>query len=132
MKNNHNKIEDIFNYIKEITGNSQDITTRIIKIKNKRVGYIFLQSVSSDDKISNFLVRSLTLDYQFDTTNLFTKLFDSLQNSISNSNLKIIKKDDELFYYLSSGFTIILTDDSEQYIAVETRLKIDREKSFRW
>lgn len=125
MKNKHTNIEELFDYIKEISGNSPDITTRIIKIKNKRVGYIFLQSVSSDDKISNFLVRSLTLDYQFDTTNMFTKLFESLQNSISNSNLKVIEKQD-IFYYLSSGFTVIITDEKDEYIAVETRIKTDR------
>lgn len=126
MKNTYRKIEDVFNYVESISGNSPDITKRIIKINNKRVGYIFLQSVSSDDKISNFLVRSLTLDYQFDTINLFTKIFDSLQNSISNSNLKIIDSKEEIFYYLASGFTIILTEDKEQFIAVETRLKLDR------
>ena len=126
MKNNHKRIEEIFDYVKRISGNSQDITTRIINIHKKRVGYIFLQSVSSDDKISNFLVRSLTIDYQFDTTNLFTKIFDSLQNSISNSNLKVIETTDDIFYYLSSGFTIIITDDSSKFIAVETRIKLDR------
>ena len=126
MKTNHTKIEEIFDYIKEINGNSPDITTRIIKIKNNRVGYIFLQSVSSDDKISNFLVRSLTLNYQFNTINLFTKIFDSLQNSISNSNLKIINSKEEIFYYLSCGFTVILTDDSPKFIVVETRIKLDR------
>ena len=126
MKNKNSKIENIFEYVKNISGQSPDITTRIINIHKKRVGYIFLQSVSSDDKISNFLVRSLTLDYQFNTTNLFTKIFNSLQNSISNSNLKVIDSKEDLFYYLSSGFTIILTDDSEQFIVVETRLKLDR------
>ena len=83
MKKVDNKIEDIFNYIKQINGNSPDITTRIVKIDKKRVGYIFLQSVSSDDKISDFLVKSLNLDYKFDTTNFFTNLFTNLQNSIS-------------------------------------------------
>lgn len=126
MKIKNLKIEEFFEYIKNISGQSPDITTRIININKKRVGYIFLQSVSSDDKISNFLVRSLTLDFQFNTTNLFTKIFNSLQNSISNSNLKVIDSKEDIFYYLSSGFTIILTDDSEQFIAVETRLKLDR------
>lgn len=126
MINSNKKIENIFKYVKERNGNSPDITHRIIKIGTKKVGYIFLQSVSSDDKISNFLVKSLNLDYQFNTTNIFTKIFDSLQNSISNSNLKIINSKEEIFYYLANGFTIIVTEDSEKLIAVETRIKLDR------
>ena len=50
-----NNIETIFKTIKEMNGNSGDIATRIITKKKNRVGYIFLESVSSDDKISNFL-----------------------------------------------------------------------------
>ncbi len=126
MKKVDNKIEDIFNYIKQINGNSPDITTRIVKIDKKRVGYIFLQSVSSDDKISDFLVKSLNLDYKFDTTNFFTNLFTNLQNSISNSNLKVVQTNEDLFYYLASGFTIIVTDYETKVICVETKTNLDR------
>jgi hypothetical protein len=53
-------IEKTIENIKKELNNSTDISSRIIKNKNKKIGYIFLESVASDDKISDFLVKSLT------------------------------------------------------------------------
>ena len=46
----------IINNIKEKFGNSSDIVTRSIN----NISYIYLESVSSDDKISDFLNKSIT------------------------------------------------------------------------
>ena len=54
MKNIDKKINIVFDNLQEMTGNSSDVTTRIIKIGQKKVGYVYLESVSSDDKISDF------------------------------------------------------------------------------
>ena len=40
--------------IQDSYGNSGDLVTRTINIKNKKIAYIYLASVSSDDKISDF------------------------------------------------------------------------------
>ena len=77
-----NNIDIVFERIKELNSNSSDIVTRIINNGNNRVGYIFLDSVSSDDKISDFLNKSLVgLDCDFSS---FYKL---VENSIFNSNI---------------------------------------------
>ncbi len=55
----HNDINKVFDTIKKINGNSSDIVTRIIEKNGYRVGYIYLESVSSDDKISDFLNKSI-------------------------------------------------------------------------
>ena len=47
-----NSINKVFTKINKICGNSPDIVTRII---NKNIGYIYFESVSSDDKVSDFL-----------------------------------------------------------------------------
>ena len=126
MKNKHKKIEDFFKEIKEANGNSPDITNRIIEIGNKRIGYIFIQSVSSDDKISDFLVRSLSYDVKNTTLNFFSNLVENLKNSVYNSNTKVLNMDEDLFYYLSSGFTILVFDNEDKVIVVETRMILDR------
>lgn len=126
MKLIDKKIDNIFKYINEISGNSSDVTTRIIKIAQKRVGYIYLESVSSDDKISDFLVRGLTLDARETNFNLFEEIFEKLQNTIANSKLSIIETYEDLFYYLASGFTAIVIDGSSKAIVVETRKQLDR------
>lgn len=105
-------IEKTIENIKKELNNSADISSRIIKIKNQKVGYIFLESVSSDDKISEFLVKSLTNVKK-----------STLKNSIYNSKLIEIKYD-EIPYLLSSGFTIIITE--KQILATETKTNLDR------
>lgn len=120
------KISVVFDHINEISGNSSDVTTRIIKIGQKRVGYVYLESVSSDDKISDFLVRGLTWDARETNFNLFNEIFEKLQNTISNSKLKITESYEELFYYLASGFTAIVVEGCSQALVVETRIKLDR------
>lgn len=104
-------IEKTIENIKKELNNSIDISSRIIKIKNKKIGYIFLESVSSDDKISDFLVKSI-----INKTN-------KLENSIYNSKLIKIKQED-IPYLLSSGFTIIITE--KNLYATETKANIDR------
>ena len=104
-------INKIFSKINEINGNSPDITTREIKIGFKKVGYIYLESVSSDDKISDFLVRSITRLKKFSfLDNFFTNLYNELKNSIANSKMKTIDNYDDMFYYLASGFTIVVVN----------------------
>lgn len=118
-----NNIKEIFKTVKEVYGNSSDIVTRTI-IKNKEeIGYIYLQSVSSDDKISDFLNKSII---GLDKKKPFETLFSQLNNSIVNSNLNSCETYEELFYYLASGFTAIVINKNKCAIVVETRTTLDR------
>lgn len=126
MKKIDKRIENVFKSINEMSGKSSDIVTRTIKIAQKKIGYIYLESVSSDDKISDFLVRGLTFDARNTNFNLFNEIFEQLKNTISNSKLKISEDYEDLFYYLASGFTAIFIEGIDKAIVVETRQKLDR------
>ena len=78
-----NNIEEIFKKVKDMCGNSSDIVTRLITKKNYRLGYIYLESVSSDDKISNFLNKAIL---NIDKKRIFDSLFINVKNNIFNSN----------------------------------------------
>ena len=104
-------IEKKIENIKKQLNKSADISSRILKIKNKKIAYIFLESLSSDDKISDFLVKSLTLE---------TK---NIKNTIYNSKLLTIKEE-EIPLLLQNGFTIIITE--KELLAVETKAQVDR------
>ena len=118
-----NNIDIIFQKIKEMNGNSSDIATRIIDKNKNRIGYIFLESVSSDDKISNFLNKGII---ESDKKKFFDSFYNTMKNSIFNSNMKSCDNYEELFYFLASGFTVIVFDNEESAIVVETRLPLDR------
>lgn len=118
-----NNVDKIFETVNKMNGKSSDIVTRIIEKKNNRIGYIYLESVSSDDKISNFLNKAIV---KMDKKKLFDSFYDLLKNSIFNSKVKSCKTYEDLFYHLASGFTVIVIDGSEKAIVVETRMILDR------
>lgn len=119
----NDSIEKIFQTLNEINGKSSDIVTRVIEKNNKKIGYIYLESVSSDDKISNFLNKAIV---NMDRKKMFDSFFNLIQNSIFNSKVKSIETYEDMYYHLASGFTVIVIDKHDKAIVVETRQKLDR------
>ena len=114
----YKSITDSINYIKKLNNNSGDIVTRIIN--NGNVGYIYLESVSSDDKVSDFLNKSII------NISSFKSLFKKLENNIFNSHITTTDNYKDLFYYLASGYTVILVEGYSKAIVVETKSALDR------
>ena len=102
--------------IKKNLGNSSDIVIRNLE----NISYIYLESVSSDDKISNFLLKSITKFINIDN------LLEELKSNIYNSHIEIISDINDSYYYLASGYTCLFINNEDKYIAIETKLKIDR------
>lgn len=118
-------IKEIKEYINKSYNKSEDLILREIKIKNNELLYVYLESVSSDDKISNFLMKDIGSYVKSDkliTTNLFKKL----QNTIPNSHITIEDNIEECFTKLASGFTCIFVNNDKLYISIETKTKLDR------
>jgi len=109
--------------IKKEFGNTPEIILRNLKKGKTKISYIYFESVGSDDKVSNFLMKSIN---KTDSKNMFTSIFDFLNNNIANSHLTITDSFDEIFYFLSSGFTCIFVDGYNQAIGVETKIVLDR------
>ena len=127
MKKISKEAKENIEIIKLATGNSPDTATRTIKIGLKHISYIYFESVSSDDKISNFIMKSISDDVKYNKTEtFFTSLLKRLENTIPNSKLTTANDFDSIFYYLSSGFTCIFVDGSNEAIILETRTKLDR------
>lgn len=102
--------------IKRKLGNGSDIVVRNLK----NISYIYLESVSSDDKVSNFLLKSITKLSNIDN------LFNALKENIYNSHIEILSDINESYYYLSSGYTCLFINNENKYIVIETKLKLDR------
>ena len=118
-----NTIEKIFETLNKLNGESSDIVTRTLEKNNRKIGYIYLESVSSDDKISNFLNKAIV---NMDKKKPFDSFYDLIQNSIFNSKVKSIDTYEDMYYHLASGFTVIVIDKCDKAIVVETRQKLDR------
>jgi spore germination protein KA len=119
------KVDNNFKFIEDNLGNSSDIVKRKIKIKNKLIGYVYLESVSSDDKISDFFMKNINI-YINNKNNFLDKLFESLENSIPNSHVSKIENKEDIFYYLASGYTCVFVDKINKALVIETKTKLDR------
>ena len=106
-------------YIKNINHNSSDIVSRVINNNGIKVGYVYLESVTSDDKVSEFLNKSI-IGKNID------EFISSIENNIYNSHISTLDTLDDVFYYLASGFTVIFIDNNDKCITVETRMSLDR------
>lgn len=126
MKYLNDNIDTIIDEIKKMNGNSSDICERKIKIGKTNVAYVFLESVSSDDKISDFLMRTLTETIKHKRLLSFDNLFETIKNNLMNSKIKIIDNYEDVFYHLASGFTCIFVNGNNKCITVETKTQLDR------
>lgn len=106
--------------------NASDLKTRFLDIKGHKIAYLFMESVTSGDAISEFIVRSITFDIKQNKQPFFETFFQSLQNNISNNSLKVIQNYQDVFFYLASGFTLILVEGYKKCLALETRRDLSR------
>lgn len=119
-----NNIDKNIKKIKQDYGQSGDLVTRTIKYKDISILYVYLESVSSDDKVSDFLVQNISSIIK--GKNAFNNIFEYLKNTIYNSNLSEVANYKDLYLKLSSGFTCIFIEGYSKSITVETRSNIDR------
>lgn len=117
-------IEKIVNRLKKDTKQSDDITYRKKEVCGKEVYIIYNEPLTSSDKISDFIVRSL------DRINRVYKKQNDLEeiifNEIDNFKVKKITTYQEICYYLNYGFTILLLEDSKNYFVLETKRDLAR------
>ncbi len=117
--------ENVLNKIKELYGQSQDLNTRLIKNGKTNIGVMFMESSSSTQTVSDFIIKGI--DYvSKDSSKLFDNIYNNLKNNIFNSQVITTKDFAEFSYFLSAGFTIIVVDGHDEAIVMETRADLDR------
>ncbi|MDD4188002.1 MAG: spore germination protein [Bacilli bacterium] len=100
--------------IKDLFTHTPDLIIRPIKKRFNTIYIVFLETVSSGDRVNSYILTPLTLPSK-------NKL--SVKKALSGPNLKIINIS-QAEEYLCSGFTIIL--DKQNIYAVETKAELDR------
>lgn len=117
-------IKAIIERLKKETDNNNDIVYRYKSINKSNLVIIFNETLTSSDKISDFVIRSLN---KIEEKEVKTKdILDFIANDISN--FKVAKENtyDQLVFYLYNGFTIILIENCDYFLALETRGELSR------
>lgn len=116
--------ELIIKKLKKETNELSDIIYREKIINKTKVYIIYNEPLTSSDKISDFIIRSLN---NISTKKFHQKdLFQIITNDISNFKYSLIDNYNTLCFYLHRGFTVILIEGEKKGIVLETKGDIRR------
>lgn len=107
----------IIDKLKNDTNNLDRIIYRKKTLLYKTLYIIYDETLSSSDKISDFVIRSLN--------NINIPTYKNIINRISNFKYKEISTYEDVCYYINNGFTIIIYGKNK-YIALETKKNLSR------
>lgn len=113
----------IINKLKEETNNSSYIIYREKYINNIKIDIIYNEVLTDQDKMSNFIYRSLDhIEKIYQEKEL---LYDVIKNNISNIKIKEINNYQDICKYLNNGFVILLIED-DYSLALEVKKNLTR------
>ncbi len=118
------KEKEIIERLKKETKETDEITYREKDVCKKKVYIIYNEPLTSSDKISDFIIRSLDRINRIYTKN--DKLEEIIFNEIDNFKIKKITTYEDICYYLNYGFTILLISGAKNYFALETKKNLAR------
>lgn len=114
---------NVIKLLKKDTNNDSDIVYRK-KIINKEMFYVvYDESLTGNDKISDFIIRSLdTISYRYQGK---FDLYDIVFNDINNFKVTSINSYEDVCYYLHNGFTLLIFKNNK-FLALETKKNLSR------
>lgn len=113
----------IINKLKEETNNSSYIVYREKYINNTKIDIIYNETLTDQDKMSDFIYRSLDhIEKIYQEKEL---LYDVIKNNISNIKIKEINNYQDICKYLNNGFVILLIED-DYSLALEVKKNLTR------
>ena len=97
-----------------------DFVVKKIKINYRTTLYVlYLESVTGSDKVNDYILKNITL-----LTVLKKKSFKDIQSLIPAPHTLILNKIDEVEFYITNGFTIVIK--GSEILALETKADITR------
>lgn len=108
----------MINKLKEDTNYNNSIIYRELNINKTKIFIVYFEPLTSSIKISDFVIRSLN---KIKKTYNNKKLYDHIKNNIDSFKVVDFKTYDDLCLYLNRGFTILLIENSDYALALETK-----------
>jgi len=119
------QIDDNIKKIQNDYKNSADISFKHFYIHERKLVFVYNQSLSSSTAINNFILKNLSLLIE-NKKQFPENLFQFLENTFPSHNLKEVTTWQECYDYLGYGFTILFLDQSTKAIAIETKENLAR------
>lgn len=117
-------IDNIIKKIKKDTNNVDDITYRYKYVCGNKLWIIYNEPLTSSDKISDFIIRSLDkINNKYEN---IKDIKEIIVNDIDNFKYKEVNTYNDICYYLNYGFTIILIENCNSAIVLETKGNLSR------
>lgn len=108
-------MKEILNRLKNEFTNTPDLKVKEIKINLlKKIYIIYIETICDSDKINEYILKNLT---NYNSKN-------NLNSNIPGPNTIFIKNTDEIEFYLTNGFAIILSDNN--ILAIEVKGNLSR------
>ena len=117
------KIEEIVKKIQTDTNQVEDITYQKKIVLKKQIYIIYNESLTGSDKISDFIVKSLE---KINKQKKKRNILETICNNIDNFKIKKISNYQDICYFLNYGFTILLIENSNYALALETKRNLAR------
>ncbi len=108
-------MNEIIKRIKKEFSNTPDLKIKEIKISlTKSVYVVFIETLCSSDKINEYILKNLT---KYNKSN-------NLNSNVPGPNTTVIKEYDQIEYYLTNGFAVVISD--KKIIAIEVKGDLSR------
>ena len=119
LEENINKIKFEYKY-------SKDLTFKYLKINNLNISLVYLSTLSSDDAINNYILKSLNDLIKTKKKLKYKNILTYFKSFIPGSNIKEENTFNKLYDLIENGFTCILFNNEDNFIAVETKKDLSR------
>lgn len=115
----------MFNKLVKMCGESFDIVSREITIGQKKVSYVYSETLSSSDSVTDFLLKPISNMLLLNQSKISSNFEDLIKNSITGASCKKVNNLDDAVKEIFNGHTVLVIDDSYM-LAVETKATLDR------
>lgn len=115
----------MFNKLVKMCGESFDIVSREITIGQKKVSYVYSETLSSGDSVTDFLLKPISNMLLLNQSKISSNFEDLIKNSITGASCKKVNNLDDAVKEIFNGHTVLVIDDSYM-LAVETKATLDR------
>ena len=115
----------MFNKLVKMCGESFDIVSREITIGHEKVAYVYSETLSSSDSVTDFLLKPISNILLLNQNKESSDFKELIKNSITGASCKKVNNLEDAVKEIFNGHTVLVIDDSYM-LAIETKATLDR------